>query len=165
MSIQRKAEAVVAKLLGESPESPGHIDPASGQGNDRVIKQFETWLNSKAKPGTETNTGVEVDGDGHDVIFSWQNGVLDPDSPDHRYIVVYVNDDLNVGAYAVASAQYAPNLEPTVPLVVNGTLNPKLLDRLSKIDSRGANPMGEEWWGFPEGSSEGVAPDDEDDDM
>lgn len=160
MSIQKKAEAVVAKLLGESPNSGGYTDPASDPSVAKAIKQFEDWLNSKAKPGTETNTGVEVDGDGHDVIFSWQNGVLDPDSPDHRSIVVYVNDDLNVGAYTVAAAQYAPNLEPTVPLIANGALNPRLLDRLSKLDSRGANPMGEEWWGFPEGPEQEVAGED-----
>jgi hypothetical protein len=145
MSIQRKAEAVVAELLGESPQTGKVSDPAVA----KALAQFEQWLDSQVKPGTETKRNFDVsDSADSDVIWSWANGIFEADD-DWRSIAVWVTDDLKVGADWSAVAQYTPCLED-IPLMVDGRLNPDLPKHFTVEPGQDRNAMGEEWWGFPD---------------
>lgn len=141
MSIRRKAEAVVAKLLGESPQTTSGVSAVA-----QALAQFEKWLDSQVKPGTKTERHFDVsDSADGNVIWSWANGIFDAD--DCRSIAVWVTDDLKVGAEWSAVAQYTPYLED-IPLMVDGRLNPDLPKHFTVKDGQDRNAMGEEWWGF-----------------
>lgn len=137
---------MVAMLLGESPQTPSGVSvPAVAQ----ALAQFEKWLDSQVKPGTETKRHFDVsDSADGNVIWSWANGIFDADD-DGRSTAVWVTDDLNVGAEWAAVAQYTPCLED-IPLMVDGRLNPDLPKHFTVKEGQDRNAMGEEWWGFPD---------------